>query len=678
MLVRRLGAGEPCRDGELIGRALESDALDAALSRAVDGSPEIGSSPGKRASANQLIAEFIERARSHPAVLQGGCLDLATVGSVRPAHEALRLPPRPVAGACQADPWPARDEIAATARHRDAPPTAGPAVRQPSVPPGSTLTSPRTRVAASGQARLFACSCAPRDLATERPVVLISRLCIGRSLDPGPRDVPRAQPRPRAADARPDGPDRRTGTRPSGGDVARESRARHPNDRLDLARLDGPTSDAGGPDCSVAGGRRQGRTDPCRSDGNPFFVEELVAAELRGEERFAAHPRRDPGGSDRALPDAAQRLRGSWRSPGGRSTRTDRGRRGAHGARGARTASRGRRGGRLHPDPDTGTALATTPCSRGRRCAAVPASAARCMSASPRPLGCAGPQRVERHRRGGDRAPLAGADRQRGVQNASIAAAGPLNACMPTPPPPALRVALDLAARVDPGTRAEDDPPDPIDLRRRAARVRRRRRHRAIHRLAARGHRPGRREVRARRRRHPALAAGLQPVVLERWTRRSVRIVSGPLVPRSRRRRRAPRSWVGSAVGSWAPAATANRAGVREAIECAVAVVAVLEEEHARAESRPGPRSLGEIDAGIRELEEARRIGEEHGSSTSRSWPVPTSPITDRRRSPVRRRRGRDGRRRGDQEIGLERRYGPHFSACASMPFSVPAAGRSR
>ncbi len=76
--------------------------------------------------------------------------------------------------------------------------------------------------------------------------------------------------------------------------------------------------------------------------------------------------------------------------------------------------------------------------------------------------------------------------------------------------------------------------------------------------------------------------------------------------------------------------------------------------------------SLGEVDAGIRELEEARRIGEEHGlidiqvvASASVSYHLI---VADRLDDAV---AAATAGAEATRTYGLERRYGPHFSACA-------------
>ncbi|HUP54836.1 MAG TPA: ATP-binding protein, partial [Methylomirabilota bacterium] len=125
--------GSPVATAELIGRALESDALDAALSRAAEGSPEIVIVAGEAGiGKTRLIGEFAERAKARSAlVLQGGCLDLADGGMpYSPLTEALRgylrdLPPERVGEIL----GPAREEIGrllpgiGPARNRGAPGT---------------------------------------------------------------------------------------------------------------------------------------------------------------------------------------------------------------------------------------------------------------------------------------------------------------------------------------------------------------------------------------------------------------------------------------------------------------------------------------------------------------------------------------------------------------------------
>ena len=109
-----------------------------------------------------------------------------------------------------------------------------------------------------------------------------------------------------------------------------------------------------------------------------------------------------------------------------------------------------------------------------------------------------------------------------------------------------------------------------------------------------------------------------------------------------------------------------SRRVCEEAIECAVAVGAVREEARARSNLGQDLVSLGDVDAGIRELEEARRIGEEHGlvdiqvvASANLSYHLI---VADRLDDAV---AAATAGAEAARSYGLERRFGPHFKACA-------------
>ena len=106
--------------------------------------------------------------------------------------------------------------------------------------------------------------------------------------------------------------------------------------------------------------------------------------------------------------------------------------------------------------------------------------------------------------------------------------------------------------------------------------------------------------------------------------REAVRLV--PATPPS-----AERAQVLVGLGGWLMGAGRygeSRRVSEEAIECAVAVGAVREEARARSNLGQDLVSLGDVDAGIRELE--RRAGSARSTASSTSWssPARTSPTT--------------------------------------------------
>ena len=148
----------------------------------------------------------------------------------------------------------------------------------------------------------------------------------------------------------------------------------------------------------------------------------------------------------------------------------------------------------------------------------------------------------------------------------------------------------------------------------------------------------------------------------QRAHREAVRLV--PATPPS-----AARAQVLGGLGGWLMGAGRYGESQRvceEAIECAVAVGAVREEARARSNLGQDLVSLGEVDAGIGELEKARRIGEEHGlidiqvvSSANLSYHLIVADRLDDAVAAAT--AGADAAR----SYGLERRFGPHFTACA-------------
>jgi DNA-binding CsgD family transcriptional regulator/tetratricopeptide (TPR) repeat protein len=671
----------PVAAAELIGRALESDALDAALSRAAEGSPEIVIVAGEAGiGKTRLIAEFADRASARPAlVLQGGCLDLADGGMpYSPLTEALRgylrdLSPERVDEIL----GPAREEIGRLLPGIGDAPKRGrasaAATPAPSAAPAEESTDTRSGL---GQARLFGLLLRLLgDLATDSPVVLIFEDL--HWVDRSTRDLvtflARNLDRERlllVLTVRTDDLGRGHPVATWLASLARDTRTT----RLDLARFD--RSDVARQLEHLLGGRaddaRVARIH-ARSDGNPFFVEELVAADLRGgTERLPQTLAETLAGQIAALPDAAQRLLGIV-AVAGRPIGED-----LIAAVAERTEPELREplrtavaAGVLHPDPSTGT-LRLRHALLGEVVEAqlLPAERralherfAGALSEEPGQAGSGvGAAEIAHH--------WLGADRPREAFRASIAAAEAAervygNAAAAQH----YAIALDLDARLDPAERAEAALPDPVELRRRAARVADDAgdTERAIDWL---------REAidLVDERAEPAVAGvlhsrlGYSLWVLEhvdeaqRAHREAVRLV--PAEPPT-----AARAQVLGGLGGWLMGAGRygeSRRVCEEAIECAVAVGAVLEEARARSNLGQDLVSLGEVDAGIRELEEARRIGEEHGlidiqvvASANLAYHLI---VADRLADAV---AAATAGAEATRKYGLERRYGPHFSACA-------------
>ena len=226
--------------------------------------------------------------------------------------------------------------------------------------------------------------------------------------------------------------------------------------------------------------------------------------------------------------------------------------------------------------------------------------------------------------------------------------------------------AIELEPRIDRG----DGDPDAIDLRRAAAARRRRRgRYRSRDRVVRGCARPDRRGSRADARRHAPWPARLQPVA--GWTER------GRAHPSTSRRSAWSRPTRPSAerarvlVGYSGWLMGAGRYGesavvAREALVAVEAAGARLEEGRARSNLGQDLVSLGEMDAGIAELEAARQIGDEVGSldtsivaSANLSYHLI---VVDRFDDAVA--AATDGLETA-RAHGLERRFGPHFRAAA-------------
>ena len=671
----------PVATAELIGRALESDALDAALSRAAEGSPEIVIVAGEAGiGKTRLIAEFADRARARPAlVLQGGCLDLADGGMpYSPLTEALRgylrdLSPERVDEIL----GPAREEIGRLLPGiGDAPKRGGKAGARAAAPDGPSEESTDTR-SGLDQARLFGLLLRLLgDLATDSPVVLIFEDL--HWVDRSTRDLvtflARNLDRERlllVLTVRTDDLGRGHPVATWLASLARDTRTT----RLDLARFD--RSDVARQVEHLLGARaddaRVARIH-ARSDGNPFFVEELVAADLRGgSEGLPQTLAETLAGQIAALPEPAQRLLGivavAGRPIGEELIAAVAERTEPEVREPLRTAVSA---GVLHPDPDTGTlrlrhALLGEVVEAQLLPAERRALHERFASALSDGSGQAGSNGVAA-------AEIAhhwlGADRPREAFRASIAAAEAAERVYANAA--AARhygIALDLDTRLDPGERADEALPDPVELRRRAARV---------------ADDAGETEQAidwlreaidlVDEKAEPVVAGilhsrlGYSLWVLERVDeaqrahREAVRLV--PAEPPT-----AARAQVLGGLGGWLMGAGRygeSRRVCEEAIECAVAVGAVLEEARARSNLGQDLVSLGDIDAGIRELEEARRIGEEHGlidiqvvASANLSYHLIVADRLDDAVAAAR--AGVEATRK----YGLERRYGPHFSACA-------------
>ena len=675
----------PVATAELIGRALESDALDAALSRAAEGSPEIVIVAGEAGiGKTRLIAEFVDRARAHPAlVLQGGCLDLADGGMpYGPLTEALRgylrdLSPERVDEIL----GPAREEIGrllpgigdAPKRGRVGATAGGDGAATADGSPPEESTDTRSGL---GQARLFGLLLRLLgDLATDSPVVLIFEDL--HWVDRGTRDLVtflgRNLDRERlllVLTLRSDDLGHGHPVATWLASVTRDVRTT----RLDLARFD--RTDVARQVELLLGGRADDAKVArihARSDGNPFFVEELVAADLRGGSERLRTLAETLAGQIANLPEAAQRLLGIV-AVAGRPIDEE-----LIAAVAERTEPEVREplraavaAGVLHPDPGTGTL-------RLRHALLGEVVEAQLLPAERRALherfaGALSEEPGQGGSNGIGAAEIAhhwlGADRPREAFRASIAAAEAAERVYANAAAAQhYAIALDLDSRLDPAERAEEELPDPVELRRRAARVADDAgdTERAIGWL---------REAidLVDEKVEPAVAGilhsrlGYSLWVLERVDeaqrahREAVRLV--PAEPPT-----AARARVLGGLGGWLMGAGRygeSRRVCEEAIECAVAVGAANEEARARSNLGQDLVSLGEVDAGIRELEQARRIGEENGlidtqvvAGANLSYHLI---VADRLDDAV---AAATAGAEAARTYGLERRFGPHFAACA-------------
>ena len=319
----------------LVGRATELSALDAALRRAEDGTPTIvliGGDAGL--GKTRLIDEFAAGARQSGArVLIGGCVDLGGEGvPYGPFLEALRalgreLEPDALA-ALLGDVGPELVAVAPGFARFLAPPDDGAAVAgaaTDAAPPGAASPTPG---GATDQARLFELTLALVDrLSSDRTLVLVLEDL--HWSDPATRDLlgflARNLTQGRVvlvATFRSEDVERGHPLLVRLAEIARNSTV----ERLDLRPLDlAEQRDQ----LAAILGRRPARgvveRIHARSEGNPFFAEEIVASRLGADD---ADP--DPGAIPRSLrdiligrvarlSDAAQRIFGAVAVAGSRA-----------------------------------------------------------------------------------------------------------------------------------------------------------------------------------------------------------------------------------------------------------------------------------------------------------------------------------------------------------------------
>ncbi len=665
--------------------------MQDALDRVADGSPEIVILAGEAGiGKTRLIAEFVDGARERGAlVLQGGCLDLADGGMpYGPLTEALRgylrdVPPERVGEIL----GPAREEIGRLL------PGIGSAAGRKSAAAPAPEQEADTR-SGLGQARLFGLLLGLLgDLAADAPLVVVFEDL--HWVDRSTRDLvtflARNLDRERlllVLSVRTD--DLGYGHPVATWLAALERDAR--TSRLDLARLG--RAEVGRQLGLLFGGHvgeDEVRRIHARSDGNPFFVEELVAAERRGGS--AALPRtltETMAGQIADLPDAAQRLLGivavAGRPVGEELI--------------AAVAERSERDVRepLRAAVAAGV-LRTDPANRTlqlRHALLGEVVEARLLPAERRALHerFAGVLSEEPGGKTADAAGAAsspagaaaelahhwlGADRPMEAFRASITAAEAAESVYAfAAAAQQYAVAIDLETRLTPDERAEAGLPDPVELRRSAARV---------------ADDAGDTEQaivwlrealdRVDEDADPAAAGVLHSRmgyclwVLDRNEeaqlehRKAVRIV--PAEPPT-----AARAQVLVGLGGWLMGAGRygeSRRACEEAVACAVAAGAAAEEGRARSNLGSDLVSLGEVEAGIRELEHARRIGEENGlvdtllpASANLSYQLI---VADRLDDAV---AAATAGAEAIKSYGLERRFGSHFRA--SMIDAMFRAGR--
>ncbi len=675
---------------QLIDRGPELRALEAALSRAGDGTPEIVILAGEAGiGKTRLIAEFVDRARGGGArVLQGGCLDLAADGMpYAPLTEALRgffrgLPAEDVAALL----GPARDEFGrllpgigrmGPAGARAGAGTSGVAATNGSGDGGNGDGARADARSGLDQARLFGLVLSLLgDLAADATTVLVFEDL--HWVDRSTRDLVTFLARNldderlmlvlsvRSDDLAPGGP---VAIWLSG--LERDTRT----SRLDLARLH-RADVARQVDALIGRPADDALVDGihARSEGNPFFVEELVAAELRGG--GAPLPRtltESLAGQVAALSDASRSMLGivavagrpvPERLIGAVARQPESAMR--EPIRAAVTA------GVLTAETATGTlrlrhallgevvAADLLPAERRglhERFAIVLAAAP--DLAEPSPAGAAA--ELAHH--------WAAADRPADAFRASIVAAEAAEEVYAYAAAARhYEIALGLEARLAPAERGEGLP-DVVDLRRRAARV-------------ADDAGDTDRAIAWLREAldlidpdaEPSIAGVLhsrlgyslwvaernEEAILEH--REAVRLVP-PQPPTP------ARAQVLLGLGGWLMGTGhygESRLVCEEAVECAVAAGARAEEGRARSNLGSDLVSLGEVDAGIRELEQARAIGGEGGfvdtllpASANLAYQLI---VADRLDDAV---AAADTGAEAARRYGLERRFGPHFRAVA-------------
>jgi DNA-binding NarL/FixJ family response regulator/tetratricopeptide (TPR) repeat protein len=657
---------------ELVGREPELAALDAALSRAADGEPGIVVVAGEAGiGKTRLIEAFVARARSDGSrVLVGGCLDLADDGlPYAPLTEALRTFLRGLSrDQITAILGPARDEIGRL--------LPGIGRVAPAADHGSGMVSD----ARSGlaQASLFGLVLGLLgDLGAEAPTVLVFEDL--HWVDRGTRDLvtflARNLERERllvVLTVRTDGlaPGHPVPTWLA--ELERDPRT----SRRDLERLD--RADVGRQVATILGTRAdEAQVDRihARSGGNPFFVEELVGVERRGGTGPLPRTLSETlAGQIATLPVESQRLLGvvavagrpvDERLVAAVSDRDEAAVR--EPIRAAVTA------GILIPDPVSGSlrprhALLGEVLERDllpaerrgihERFAVVLSE--RPELADPSPAGAAA--ELAHH--------WLVADRPAEAFRACIAAAEAAEAVYAYAA--ACRqygLAIGLESRLTAEGRAEADLPDPVELRRRAAWV-------------ADDADDGEQAIawlrdalaRVDETAQPGLAGLLHSRIgYSLWTqdrseealaehREAVRLV--PDEPPS-----AERAHVLVGLAGWLMGAGhygESRQVGESAIACAVASGATAAEGRARAILGPDLVSLGEPEAGIAELEAARRIAEEHGLIDIQILALANLAyqlvVADRLDDAV---AAGTGGIEAARSHGLERRFGAHFHAVA-------------
>ncbi len=657
---------------ELVGRDAELAALDAALSLAGNGEPGIVVVAGEAGiGKTRLIEEFVRRARSGGTrALVGGCLDLADDGlPYAPLTEALRtflrgLSPDQVAATL----GPARDEIG-----RLLPGIAR--ITRSGAREDAPDTDARSGLA---QASLFGLVLGLLgDLAAETPTVLVFEDL--HWVDRGTRDLitflARNLERERlliVLTVRTDGLAPGHPVPAWLAELERDPRTgRRDLDRLDRAEVGRQVATILG---SAADDAQVDRIH-ARSGGNPFFVEELVGVERRGGTGPLPRTLSETlAGQIATLPDESQRLLGviavAGRPVDERLVAAVSDRDETAVREPIRTAVTA---GILVPDPATGAlrprhALLGEVLERDllpaeRR--AIHERFATVLSdrpelADPSPAGAAA--ELAHH--------WLVADRPSEAFRACIAAAEAAErvyahaaACRQ------YALAIALEPRLSAEVRADPDLPDPVELRRRAAWV-------------ADDADDGDQAIawlrdaleRVDADERPELAGFLHSRIgYSLWTqdrneealaehREAVRLV--PEEPPS-----AERAHVLVGLAGWLMGAGhygESREVSESAIACAVAAGAAAAEGRARAILGPDLASLGEADAGIAELEAARRIGEEHGlidieilASANLAYQLIVADRLDDAEAAAA--AGIEAARMH----GLERRFGAHFHAVA-------------